>query len=1173
MNLTPEQRLALLMGGKAPASPAPAPASPAPTPTPSAGAFYTPSQRAELHAALSATPLANCFTTVLASAFVKATDKLSLPSEAGSFVSLVDALVSTPDTDAHAQPAYSPTLLQEYHGTYRLSGSAPAHFGVRVDALLLDWDTPEHAEWGSAAFGEAVRELADCPVLSGAVIYKTRGGMRAVLPLAKPYEVRDAKGADWSAFYAGVLARVKRPMNKGWDPACSDFTRLYRLPWVMRAKSKASKVMERQEGGIYVPARVVPYALTQDDASRVITALEPNAKRTKGVGGLVSFYGALGQLGDEIGQDKYKVPCPFADLHSHHDPNDPLDSSCALVPVDGGHVVHCLHASCKEARSKGGWARALQDTHPEEWRVHCGGLQAVEVLYDELDPVAFLENALRVLKAGGDVYQRNGQIVSLGTTARGAVVFETWNTATLTGELARRATWVEERFDKEGQIKKVKSRPKKEMVAQAESAIRQGLPHVLGRSLLPVIDAGSMTPTRMKAGYCDITRTYFLPTEELDLGAVERVCARKPTRREAAAAVLKIADLFGDFPWTSPEQVILAVSAVLTAALRRSIDGPAPLFLVSANSKGVGKTKLLSAVLACVYGQDPALSAPPDKPEELEKVMGALALADADYYLLDNVASFLGSAALDGFITSSMWRVRRLGASDTYDTEPRMFLGATGNNAQLRADTDRRTIICRLVTDLERPEERRGFRYRDLLAEARSRVTSTWEAVLTILRAWKYGATSAEKDSTRERARAFGSFEQWAEWVQYPLMWAAEAYYERAPSCDVVTISSRELEQTRGDDKADAFSHLIEWQNEHKNKGQEWGTTDLTRALAKAQKDESGDYLEEFAGLFSRVTPRGVGMFLNRLRDQVSMGHVLTSRVKEGRTLYIVKPSGKPEPTPPAPPPSPKGGEPAPTSPKGDALPVLQEADHWRGCPSARAHTDLPEGSQYEPLKRRCANLRGTLCSVERMDCEYGGSDGKLTQTQASVLLEAAEAEARDIAQAQAQAAAQAKEQPALALGDAAPSPLAERVAALVSLGTTQVKIAEMLAAEGFRVPAGKRKWTAAAVGELVRANGITKPAPAPKVRDRVEEFGNKVNGSSVGYYPETHPNTHILCAAGEHPRNELPVWMDPSAQVDARVPVDPSALLTALMGYPVSVESVMANRPKRDERDEEEGA
>jgi hypothetical protein len=1168
--MTPEQRLALLTGAPAPSART---ESPTPSATPNKAAFYTPTQVAEVREALQATPLASCYLSVLPSAFVKATDKATLPTEAGAFMSVVDALTASHGTDAHAQPAYSPTLLEEYGDTYRLSGSAPVHFSVRVDALFFDWDTPEHTEWDSQAFGDAVRELASCPILSGGVIYKTRGGMRAVLPLAKPYELRDPKGRDWTALYSGVLNKLTKPQGKAWDPACTDFTRLYRLPWVMRPKSKASKVLERQEGAIYVPATVSAYTLTNEDAARVISSVEPNAKRTKGVGGLVGFYTALGQLGDEIGENKYKVPCVFADLHSHYDPKDPLDSSCALVPVDGGHVLHCLHASCKEARSKGGWAQALQQKHPEEWAAHCGGLSAVEVLYDETDPQGFLESAVRVLRASGDVYQRNGQIVSLGRTARGAVVFKAWNTATLTGELSRRATWVEERFDKEGQIKKVKSRPKKDMVAQAEMAIMDALPHVLGRSLLPVIDAGSMTPTRMRTGYCEITRTYFLPTEELDLSAIERVCQRKPTKQDAARAVLKIAELFGDFPWTSPEQVLLAVGAVLTAALRRSIDGPAPLFLVSANSKGVGKTKLLSAVLASVYGVDPALTAPPDKPEELEKVLGALALADADYCLLDNLAGFIGSAALDGFITSSMWRVRRLGASETFDCEPRMFLGATGNNAQLRADTDRRTIICRLVTDLERPEERRGFKYRDLLGEARGRVTSTWEAVLTILRAWKFSSTAQEQASVRERARAFGSFEQWAEWVQYPLMWAAEAYYSDAPSCDVVTISSRELEQTRGDDKADAFAHLIEWQ-QAQGKHTEWTSNDLARALLKAQKDESGDYLEDFAGQFSRVTPRGVGRLLGTLRDQVSMGHVLVSRRKagEGTVVYLVKPSSTPEPPPPAPPPpSTKPTQNTPSTPTRDALPVVHD---WTACDSARAYKDLPEGAEYDPLRKRCANLRGTVCLAERMDCDYvDTASGGLTQTQATLLEEGVAQVARELKEAQEREAQAAKAQPALDLGAEEVSPVALRVAALVTLGQTQAQIAEALAQEGFRVPAGKRKWTTASVGELMTRHNIKKPAKEAKVRDRVQEFMDKIHGSFVGYFPESHPTRHIHAANGEYAPRDLPSYMDPSAQVDARVPVDANALLSSVFGYPVTFESVMANRPKRDNEDEESEA
>ena len=162
MNMTPEQRLALLMGAGAPAPLAPAPATPSAFTVPE-GTFYTPAQADALSRALA--PLASCYVSVLGSAFIKSVQKGVTPAQAGRFMSLVDALTKRHGTDAHVQPAYAPKLVEGAgDGTsYRLSGDTPAHMGVRVDALLLDWDTPDHAPWGEADFGAVARELADCP--------------------------------------------------------------------------------------------------------------------------------------------------------------------------------------------------------------------------------------------------------------------------------------------------------------------------------------------------------------------------------------------------------------------------------------------------------------------------------------------------------------------------------------------------------------------------------------------------------------------------------------------------------------------------------------------------------------------------------------------------------------------------------------------------------------------------------------------------------------------------------------------------------------------------------------------------------------------------------------------------------------------------------------------------
>ena len=172
-----------------------------------------------------------------------------------------------------------------------------------------------------------------------------------------------------------------------------------------------------------------------------------------------------------------------------------------------------------------------------------------------------------------------------------------------------------------------------------------------------------------------------------------------------------------------------------------------------------------------------------------------------------------------------------------------VFLGATGNNATIGGDTDRRAILIRLVTDLENPEQRRGFKFRDLVGEAKRRTTRTWCSIVTILRAWRECATDQERDYIAETARAMGSFERWCEVVRDPLMWVAS----QVEGCDVdlVALSSEEMEVSRDNGLAHLFSTLIEYQataTRIETAGASWTSADLFRALRHAS-DENGDYL------------------------------------------------------------------------------------------------------------------------------------------------------------------------------------------------------------------------------------------------------------------------------------------------------------------------------------------
>lgn len=1155
--MTRAERLALLLGDK------PAPKTQASKitdekQTPSLGGkWFKPSDAEALKDALA--PLTQCFGGLLKKTKIPALKPASKGADVAEpigFGSFAEMLSTVHPTDAHLQTVWSPSVCEEYEdGPRRLSKEALSAYASQVDVLVWDWDTPDHDEWTDQDFEKVVSKYSQHPMLAGAVWYRTRGGLRALRPLASPVKLDKSRGEDWSAFYDHILAQLPKINGLSFDVACSDATRLFRLPWVTRAKDKKARTYEAQEGLVYVPPVIEPYVVTAEDRAVMASALLPRVGKGEGVRGLVSVYKEIGWLGAQQGElnghPKHLARCPWAHLHSG-DTGKGEDDSCVLFAnEEGEYTLHCLHASCKPHREAGGWRRKLQAEHSEAWLKHCGS-EATQELFAPLDYNGFLEASLRVLRRafGGELFQRGGEIVRLEVVDN-EVSWHVWGSDYLTGELNRATQWMTEYTDKEGRTALRRAVIPKTIVQQTIEAIRMRLDHVEGRSILPLIDPVTMAPTRLSRGYCEQTRTYLYPQHDLDLDALAQVAQKVPSIKEAKDALSRLFDLYLDFPWQRKEHKLLAAAATFTAALRRSIDGPAPLFMVNANSKGVGKTKLAQAVLASIYGHLPQLSAVPERPEELKKMLDSLLLADSDYLVLDNIRGGIGDAQFDAFVTSDRQQSRILGKSKMFRAKNRVFLIGTGNNASLRADTDRRTLLMRLVTDLEHPEERKGFRYHDLAGEASTRATETWCDVLTILRAYHHHATAAQRDDLNQRGRNFGSFEVWTEWVRNPLMWLGEQVFEDAPTCDVVAMSSAEMESARGDDTGDLFGLLAEWQvardTLERRKGAEWSPTDLAQALSAAQRDDAGeDYLVELAGLFNSLKPRYVGRVLSANRDKVQAGRRLTSRRAKRGMLYVLEDVGEPE--------TPDGGDTPPTP--------TPKKPEWAECDIARPHDVKAEaGAQFGVLTSRCAWLGGGgMCTKERMPCEYPDAHGELSDGEAESLMRRYDAALVQISEPKPSAPPPPAPQLTLTLNEGV-SPVVALVTAEMAVGSTRAQIVERLEAEGIAPPVGKRKWTTDSVSKIVKAHGITKGKKPTKERDRVAEFIAKLGGSWAGYYPEDHPHSHVHCD-GSEPKAIRP--NEPSGQVI--VPV--SDLLMSAVGYATTPQSLLANRPKRDEED-----
>ena len=1119
---------------------------------PKRGRFYTYEERAELVKHLA--PLNVARVNALSRRDLRACRKRGDSARADGLVApLGEVLCYAFSTDAHMQVATVPELIESNDQSPRFSTEAIS-LGAEIGALVFDFDLSDHGEarMTPTIFRELVAELTASPMLSGAVFHATRGGLRAIRPLADTFRTSIDRGVDWRALYKCIVERLPASSRGVWDLACDDVPRLIRLPWVERDGVA-------QRGEFYVPPTIEAYHLTDDDRSALISASLPRDAQTHHIEGdrLVVFFEEIGGIIREHteinGAPSYCVHCPFEQYHSTSN-----ETSTILMYTGEGYTLHCLHQSCKSHYEGGGWRRYLQTTYPDQWDEIIGAGER-QYIYHPDDHTGFVSASVAVLEATfpDRIFRRHDTISTVERDPYGGARWRSYSVADLTGILNRYGSWVTRRADRTGEVQTAPTSVPERMVKIHLLAIAEELPECLHSTTLPPLDPDTLAPTRYAEGYCPITRSYFLPSPSLDLAELRRVCEGKITRAHALVAYSYLAELYCDFPWRRQHYRALAVGVAMTAGMRRSMD-VAPLMFVSANSKGVGKTKLLSASLASVYGETPPLSTLPNRDEELKKVLDSLVHTDADSFIADNVASKIGGATLDGFITSPRHSYRPLGVTDQRVAPNQVFLGATGNNATIGGDTDRRAILIRLVTDLENPEQRRGFKFRDLMGEAKRRTTRTWCSIVTILRAWRECATDQERDYIEQTARAMGSFERWCEIVRDPLMWVAS----QVEGCDVdlVALSSEEMEVSRDNGLAHLFSTLIEYQADRdarsKQRGASWTSADLFRALRHASDENTGDYLEEFALTMPSVTTRRVGDLLTRYREKISQGYRLrldSTRGNQRRyVMECVDPSQSPEP-PRSPEPSrdPDPFTSATTPPPRPApapraeLPVIDDF-HWSSCADARPCVVDPrlvsQGGEHAQLVRRCEFLRGETCAKQKIPCDYEQSDGGITQALADALKTTHEDAVR------------AFESPTLIEVKSDDARAIEIIASEYAVKSKLTEIADRLNREQIPPPNG-RKWTSPKVSLIAKRNQITKPRPVKKSK---AELILERDGHWAGYWPDSHPLTTPNAQSD----------LVPSEEGGERV-VDSDQLLTRIYGRVMTVKRAFEGRVIREEIDQ----
>ena len=122
---------------------------------------------------------------------------------------------------------------------------------VVTQLLCFDCDNPRHQRWDSEESVLAWFAKATELVPFFYAIYTTRSGGRVMVKLDKPIDVREAQ----EIHKLMTLDLINRGLNV--DAACSDWTRMFRLPYIIRddVPSWDSELIDCviEEKAVYVP--------------------------------------------------------------------------------------------------------------------------------------------------------------------------------------------------------------------------------------------------------------------------------------------------------------------------------------------------------------------------------------------------------------------------------------------------------------------------------------------------------------------------------------------------------------------------------------------------------------------------------------------------------------------------------------------------------------------------------------------------------------------------------------------------------------------------------------------------------------------------------------------------------------------------------------------------------
>jgi putative DNA primase/helicase len=398
---------------------------------------------------------------------------------------------------------------------------------------------------------------------------------------------------------------------------------------------------------------------------------------------------------------------------------------------------------------------------------------------------------------------------------------------------------------------------------------RWPVPPLVGVTETPILRLDGTLHER--PGYDPATGYYYAPSCALP------PMPEHPTRDDAVAALAELEDALVDFPHVDRAHKLVPVAAVLTILAKTAIDGPVPLFVLDASTRGSGKTLQADVISLISLGRDAGRLTHPETDEELEKILSAYAIAGSRLILIDNILRTLGGGPIDKVLTTRTdVELRQLGASLIRRLPWTAVILASGNNVQLGDDTLRRTLVSRLESDMENPEARTGFVHDPLHSWVRAERPRLLRAALIVLRAY------AAKGWPQTDVPRWGSFEAWTTVVAGAIRFAG------GPS----VLSCKPSAGERGDGTVAALGTILR-ELPRLAQGTEMKVKGILEALYPHEPDgapRGPDGFDDFREALETIAPPRSGHTVDaRLLGKRLSGH--TGRLLAGRRLRKTDPS------------------------------------------------------------------------------------------------------------------------------------------------------------------------------------------------------------------------------------------------------------------------------------------